>query len=222
MSLEGLQIYESYRDSFDALVNETRLLRAELIEGCRAFGGTMSKVEDDEIRCEAFKLYLRDIHAAHEELTNRLSKLRDDAVRDEIAKRQKEIDALNEQVRQLRKTEECAASKNGEITSLKKEKDSLNEKLTKLENQVRQRQQTEKNVEKEISDKMDDIVGRLCGLEMMLKQRIGKASKCYIVSSAIGELKKEELYNKVKEISSLVRGVRKTATKLVRGWNEMP
>ena len=105
---------------------------------------------------------------------------------------------------------------------MKKEKDSLNEKLTKLENQVRQRQQTEKNVEKEISDKMDDIVGRLCGLEMMLKQRIGKASKCYIVSSAIGELKKEELYNKVKEISSLVRGVRKTATKLVRGWNEMP
>lgn len=101
---ENMELFEAHKSTYDALLAESAALRQEEIRLAEAF----SKLPKEVATPEAFELFMRDIHLAHEELNQRLVHLSQDSV-------ERELDAA--------KQTRC---------QLLREKDQLSQKMEKI------------------------------------------------------------------------------------------
>ena len=120
---ENMELFEAHKSTYDALLAESAALRQEEIRLAEAF----SKLPKEVATPEAFELFMRDIHLAHEELNQRLVHLSQDSV-------ERELDAA--------KQTRC---------QLLREKDQLSQKMEKIRRELKesekQRQAAEKTLE---------------------------------------------------------------------------
>lgn len=120
---ENMELFEAHKSTYDALLAESAALRQEEIRLAEAF----SKLPKEVATPEAFVLFMRDIHLAHEELNQRLVHLSQDSV-------ERELDAA--------KQTRC---------QLIREKDQLSQKMEKIRRELKasekQRQAAEKTLE---------------------------------------------------------------------------
>lgn len=77
---ENMELFEAHKSTYDALLAESAALRQEEIRLAKAF----SKLPKEVATPEAFELFMRDIHLAHEELNQRLVHLSQDSVEREL------------------------------------------------------------------------------------------------------------------------------------------
>ena len=95
-------LYEKHKGLVDDLTSESRALRRELVESCKAFAEAMPETVTDELRKEAFDLFMRDVHIAHDEFQKRLGSLCDSQHASELERLNREKDELNNRIADLR------------------------------------------------------------------------------------------------------------------------
>lgn len=166
-------LYEKHKGLVDDLASEGRALRRELVESCKAFAEAMPETVTDELRKEAFDLFMRDVHIAHDEFQKRLGSLCDRRHASELERLNKEKDELNNRIANLRikleKQEKDSKSLskrlNGDITDLrvkleKQEKDNitLSKIVDELQNKISKTEKSFDGTLKEITEKINNLI----------------------------------------------------------------
>lgn len=143
---ENLSVYEKNRRLYDALTKEAESLRGELFEACKAFSQAIPSAvgqQDEDVRMRVFELLTRDLHAAHEELHNRLMHLSDDLYHCDVQQ-------WNQKLEDVRHEKEKT------ISDWEKKYDELKEKYDR---QVEETRKLEKRIDR-ITSKTGDAVDK--------------------------------------------------------------
>lgn len=88
---QNISLFESHKETYDALLKEAAALRKEAREMAGAYAQLPSEHRSDEM----FRLFLRDLHVAHDELNARLHNMNNEMTNRELQNR----DGIIEQLR---------------------------------------------------------------------------------------------------------------------------
>lgn len=115
---QNIALFESHKETYDALLKEAAALRKEAREMAVAYAQLPSEHRSDEM----FRLFLRDLHVAHDELNARLHNMNNEMTNRELQNR----DGIIEQLRADK------AEIFGQRVRLEREKECLERDLATL------------------------------------------------------------------------------------------
>lgn len=127
---ENMELFETHKSTYDALLAESAALRQEEI----LLAETFSKLPKAVATPEVFELFMRDIHLAHEELNQRLVHLSQDSL-------ERELNASREAQSQLRREMDHLSQKMGkarqELQQSEKQKLAAEKRLEKIQRKLK-------------------------------------------------------------------------------------
>ncbi len=123
---QNIALFETHKETYDALLKEAAALRKEAREMAGAYAQLPSEHRSDEM----FRLFLRDLHVAHDELNARLHNMNNEMTNRELQNRDRSIEQLKAvnaelfaQRERLEEEKECLEREletvRGEYSSLK-------------------------------------------------------------------------------------------------------
>lgn len=142
---ENLELFEAHKSTYDALLAESAALRQEELQLADAF----SKLPKEVATPEAFELFMRDIHLAHDELNQRLVHLSQESVAHELdaaEQAQSQLYGEKDQLsHQLGKTQQ-------ELQQSRQRCESLEGKLKRTQEELDQRKQQRQAAESKLAE----------------------------------------------------------------------
>lgn len=142
---ENLELFEAHKSTYDALLAESAALRQEELQLADAF----SKLPKEVATPEAFELFMRDIHLAHDELNQRLVHLSQESVAHELdaaEQAQSQLYGEKDQLsHQLGKTQQ-------ELQQSRQRCEYLEGKLKRTQEEQHQREQQRQAAESKLAE----------------------------------------------------------------------
>ena len=242
-------LYEKHMGLVDDLVSEGRALRREIVESCKAFAEAMPETETDELRKEAFDLFMRDVHIAHDEFQKRLGSLCDDQHASELERLNTENKELNNRIADLRgkltkqekdnislskrlndnislskRLKENTAELSGKLTKQEKDNISLSKNVDKLQNKNTELKEQNAKTLEQITKLREDISKTVESFDVTLEKidkTIESLIKNVVGSSGIfSSSKVEEEAKKFHEVYSILDNYRREHLLKYKYWRE--
>lgn len=232
-------LYEKHKGLVDDLASEGRALRRELVESCKAFAEAMPETVTDEIRKEAFDLFMRDVHIAHDEFQKRLGSLCDGLHESEIERLNTEKNELNNLIADLRgkltkqekdnislskRLKENTAELSGKLTKQEKDNISLSKNVDKLQNKNTELKEQNAKTLEQITQLREDISKTVESFDDTLEKidrTIKSLIKNVVGSSGIfSSSKVEEEAKKFHEVYSILENYRREHLLKYKYWRE--